>query len=231
MYRMIRRTDTPRADFVFYSSRIMRLIVEAALNLLPVSAATSISSPAATNANLSAAAAAAVNTAEAATSVEPAEGTIRTGNGASFTGGVRFDGHICGVSIVRAGEAMERALRECCRAVRIGKILIQRDDTPGGGARPRLLYDKLPPDVAQRWVLLLDPMLATGGSALMAVDLLVRRGVAADRILFCNLLAAPEGLLAFAEKYPAVRIVTAFIDQGLDKNKWVTQYPETLHSH
>lgn len=54
---------------------------------------------------------------------------------------------------------MEQGLRDCCRSVRIGKILIQRDEET---AQPKLFYDKLPEDIAQRWVLLLDPMFATG---------------------------------------------------------------------
>ena len=54
---------------------------------------------------------------------------------------------------------MEQALRECCRSVRIGKILIQRDEET---SKPMLFYDKLPEDIKERWVLLLDPMLATG---------------------------------------------------------------------
>ena len=60
---------------------------------------------------------------------------------------------------MRAGEAMEQGLRDCCRSVRIGKILIQRDEET---AKPRLFYVKLPEDIAERWVLLLDPMFATG---------------------------------------------------------------------
>lgn len=60
---------------------------------------------------------------------------------------------------MRAGEAMEQGLRDCCRSVRIGKILIQRDEET---SLPKLFYDKLPEDIASRWVLLLDPMFATG---------------------------------------------------------------------
>ena len=60
---------------------------------------------------------------------------------------------------MRAGEAMEQGLRDCCRSVRIGKILIQRDEDT---TKPKLFYDKLPEDIADRWVLLLDPMFATG---------------------------------------------------------------------
>lgn len=130
--------------------------------------------------------------------------------------GVKFAGNICGVSIMRAGEAMEQGLRDCCRSVRIGKILIQRDEET---AKPKLFYDKLPEDIAQRWVLLLDPMLATGGSALMAVDVLKGKGVPEEHILFLNLIASPEGARTFAQQVPKVRVVTAFVDQGLNDKK------------
>lgn len=148
--------------------------------------------------------------------------------------GVKFEGKICGVSIMRAGEAMEQALRECCRSVRIGKILIQRDEET---SKPKLFYDKLPEDIGDRWVLLLDPMLATGklrgtwsgdltrltmdagGSALMAVDVLRARGVPEERILFLNLIASPEGAANFAKKFPKLRVITAFVDEGLNEKK------------
>lgn len=120
---MIRDRTTNRADFIFYSNRIIRLLVEEGLNHLPV-----VSHP------------------------------ITTPVGRTYSG-VKFEGKICGVSIMRAGESMEQALRECCRSVRIGKILIQRDEET---AKPKLFYEKLPEDVGERWVLLLDPMLATG---------------------------------------------------------------------
>jgi uracil phosphoribosyltransferase len=177
---MIRDKNTGRADFIFYSNRIIRLLVEEGLNHLPV-----------------------------------IEHTIKTPVGRSYSG-VKFEGKICGVSIMRAGEAMEQALRECCRSVRIGKILIQRDEET---SQPKLFYDKLPEDISDRWVLLMDPMLATGGSALMAVDVLKSRGVPEDRILFLNLIASPEGAAKFAQKVPKVRIVTAFVDQGLNEKK------------
>lgn len=120
---MIRDRDTVRADFIFYSNRIIRLLVEEGLNHLPV-----------------------------------VEHTVTTPVGRSYAG-VKFQGKICGVSIMRAGEAMEQGLRDCCRSVKIGKILIQRNDDT---CKPKLFYDKLPEDIAERWVLLLDPMFATG---------------------------------------------------------------------
>lgn len=176
----IRDIHTPRADFIFNSNRISRLLVEEGLNHLPTVAHT-VTSPV----------------------------------GKDYTG-VKFQGKICGVSIMRAGESMEVGLRECCRSVRIGKILIQRNEET---SLPKLFYDKLPPDIKDRWVLLLDPMLATGGSAIMAVDVLKSKGVPAERIIFLNLIACPEGVKNFTEKQPDVRVITAFIDQGLNEKK------------
>ncbi|OAA77451.1 uracil phosphoribosyltransferase [Akanthomyces lecanii RCEF 1005] len=126
---------------------------------------------------------------------------------------------------MRAGEAMEQGLRDCCRSVRIGKILIQRDEDT---AQPKLFYDKLPEDIADRWVMLLDPMFATGGSAIMAVQVLKARGVPEDRILFLNLIASPEGINNFVKKFPRLKVVTAFIDEGLDEKKYA--WIEYLHS-
>ncbi|KAK5082907.1 Uracil phosphoribosyltransferase, synthesizes UMP from uracil [Lithohypha guttulata] len=177
---MIRDENTQRADFIFYSNRIIRLLVEEGLNHLPV-----------------------------------VPHTVTSPVGKDYTG-VRFEGKICGVSIMRAGESMEQGLRECCRSVRIGKILIQRNEET---SLPKLFYEKLPPDIKDRWVLLLDPMLATGGSAIMAVEVLKGKGVPEERILFLNLIASPEGIANFLEKVPKVRVITAFVDQGLnDKN-------------
>ncbi|KXX81770.1 Uracil phosphoribosyltransferase [Madurella mycetomatis] len=179
---IIRNKDTQRGDFIFYSNRIIRLLVEEGLNHLPT-----------------------------------VEHTVTTPVGRPYDGLV-FQGKICGVSIMRAGEAMEQGLRECCRSVRIGKILIQRDEET---AQPKLFYDKLPDDIADRWVLLLDPMFATGGSAIMAVDVLKSRGVPEERILFLNVLASPEGIRNFATKFPKLRVVTAFVDQGLDEKSYI----------
>jgi uracil phosphoribosyltransferase len=75
--------------------------------------------------------------------------------------------------------------------IRIGKILIQRNEET---AQAQLYYAKLPQDIAERYVLLLDPMLATGGSAIKAIETLLQHGVAENKILFLNLLAAPEGI-------------------------------------
>jgi uridine kinase len=72
--------------------------------------------------------------------------------------GVDFCKQLCGVSIIRSGESMENALRACCKGIKIGKILIHREGDNG----KQLIYEKLPCDIANRHVLLLDPVLATG---------------------------------------------------------------------
>ncbi|CEH18563.1 prtase-like protein [Ceraceosorus bombacis] len=145
------------------------------------------------------------------------EKTVQTSTGGAYDG-LKFEGRICGVSILRAGEAMESGLRECCRSVRIGKILIQRDEET---AKPKLFYAKLPQDVAKRWVLLLDPMLATGGSVLQAIEVLISHGVEASRILFLNLVASPEGLANVYARYPEVRVISAWVDEGLDERNYI----------
>ena len=182
LYSIIRDQTTKRGDFVFYSDRIIRLLVEEGLNQLPV------------------------------------ERSIIKCHGGHEYDGAKFLGKICGVSIVRAGESMEMGLRDCCRSVRIGKILIQRDEET---ALPKLFYEKLPEDISERFVFLLDPMLATGGSAMMAVEVLLSRCVKMDRIFFLNLLAAPEGIKAFQDKYPDVKIITGGIDEKLDEDKYI----------
>lgn len=63
--------------------------------------------------------------------------------------------------------------------------------------------------------------MCVGGSALMAIDVLTSKGVPEERILFLNLIASPEGAANFAKKYPKVRIVTAFVDRGLNEKKCV----------
>ncbi|KAI7852448.1 uracil phosphoribosyltransferase-domain-containing protein [Circinella umbellata] len=142
---------------------------------------------------------------------------VETPTGATYNG-IDFEGRICGVSIMRAGEAMEQGLRECCRSVRIGKILIQRDEETH---QPKLFYAKLPKDIDSRYVLLLDPMLATGGSAMQAVQVLLDNNVREDHIIFLNLIASPEGIENFVAKYPKVKIVAGEVDSNLDSNKYI----------
>lgn len=182
LYTIIRDKNTSRGDFIFYSDRIIRLLVEEGLNHLPI-----------------------------------VPKTVMTPTGVEYAG-VGFEGRICGVSILRAGEAMEAGLREVCRSVRIGKILIQRDERT---AMPKLFFSKLPEDIASRYVLLLDPMLATGNSAMKAVEVLKEAGVKEDRIIFINLISSPEGLRSFCAKFPLCRVITGWVDRGLNEKKYI----------
>ncbi|KAG0348286.1 Uracil phosphoribosyltransferase, synthesizes UMP from uracil, partial [Podila humilis] len=112
----------------------------------------------------------------------------------------------------------EQGLREVCRSVRIGKILIQRDEET---ALPKLYYAKYPPDIATRCCLLLDPALATGGSAIKAIESLTEHGVPENKILFLNLLSCPEGIRAVTARFPAIKIITAEIDPCLNGKKYI----------
>jgi uridine kinase len=79
-----------------------------------------------------------------------------------------------------------------------------------------LIYEKLPADIADRHVLLMDPILATGNSAATAVQVLLDKGVCEGRILFLTLVAAPEGVRRVCGAFPRLRLVTSEIDEGLD---------------
>ncbi|XP_077228524.1 uncharacterized protein LOC143861487 [Tasmannia lanceolata] len=110
------------------------------------------------------------------------------------------------------GESMENALRACCKGIKIGKILIHRDRNNGR----QLIYEKLPEDISGRHVLLLDPILATGNSAVQAISLLISKGVPESNIIFLNLISAPEGIHAVCKNFPTLKIVTSEIDTALD---------------
>ena len=284
MHTIIRSARCNRSDFVFYSDRLIRLVVEHALGHLPFK-----------------------------------NESVRTPNGDSYDG-VCFSKKICGVSIIRSGEAMENALRACCKGIKIGKLLIERRDkdgvprssggtplgqknglvvnsqanalkrggaggsgsgdsaSPGGLAglvanaaeaasssplgvsrstddasrteeanevrrvareseseisrggslprngsssptppAPRVIYEKMPTDIAERFVLLLDPILATGVSSAAAIDRLLRLGVREDRIMFVTVIAASQGIHTLASKYPHMKIITSEVDAGLNE--------------
>ncbi|MBW1602688.1 uracil phosphoribosyltransferase [Streptomyces sp. JJ66] len=124
----------------------------------------------------------------------------------------------CAVSVIRAGEAIEGELRDVLPGVRIGKILIQRDKHT---KLPRLYYQHLPADIADRHVLLLEPMLATAGSALAAIDVLLSAGVGEDHIVMVNVLSSPEGLRRLATERPAVRVVTSAVEERLNEHAFM----------
>ena len=88
--------------------------------------------------------------------------------------GTQWTESSCGVSIVRSGEAMEHGLRDCCRSIRIGKILIQTDDETG---KAQVYYSKFPPQINNRIILLMYPILNYGSTVSEAVEVLKNHGV------------------------------------------------------
>ncbi|OJJ38713.1 hypothetical protein ASPWEDRAFT_48879 [Aspergillus wentii DTO 134E9] len=144
---------------------------------------------------------------------------IKTPVGGTF-GGVSPAKGVCGVSILRAGASMENVLRESWLGkLSFGKILIQRDEET---CLPQLFYSKFPPRMADDIVLLLEPMLATGGSIMKAVDVLLDKGVSQENIVLVNILASRKGLDIVAEKFPGLKIVTAAVDEELTPSNCIS---------
>ncbi len=182
MQTIIRNKHASREDFILYSRRIIRLLLEAGMDLLPFD-----------------------------------KHEITTPVGETYHG-LKLASKLCAVTVIRAGESMEAELREVHPGIRIGKILIQRDKET---KLPRLYYSNLPDDIAQRHVLLLEPMLATGGSALTAIKVLLDAGVPEENIIFINFLTAPEGIDIFCRAHPKVKIVTSSIEDRLNENAFM----------
>lgn len=122
---------------------------------------------------------------------------------------------IVAVPILRAGLGMLEAITELFTEVRVGYIGLERDEHT---AVARAYYSKLPP-LGESRVLLLDPMLATGGSAARAVEVLLSAG-ARDIVHIC-VVAAPEGVRLLNERFPQVKIVAASLDRGLNDRKFI----------
>jgi uracil phosphoribosyltransferase len=118
--------------------------------------------------------------------------------------------------ILRAGLGMAEALIDVVPAVRVWHLGLYRDHET---LRPVTYYNKLPsdPDIDMSFVL--DPMLATGGSAVAAINMLKRWG--AKRIKFLGLIAAPEGVRTLLDAHPDVPIYLAAVDSHLDDNSYI----------
>ena len=122
----------------------------------------------------------------------------------------------CIVSILRAGNGMLDGMLELLQAARVGHIGLYRDpDT----LEPVEYYYKVPEDIADRLVIVVDPMLATGNSAAAAISKLKKHGV--TNIKFVCLLAAPEGVKTMLEHHPDVKITTAALDEKLNEHGYI----------
>ena len=120
------------------------------------------------------------------------------------------------VPILRAGLGMVDAIMSLIPASKVGHVGLYRDPETH---MPVEYYCKLPSDIDQRHTLVLDPMLATGGSAIAAIDFIKRRG--ANKIKFMCIIASPEGVQALREAHPDVELFCGAIDECLNENKYI----------
>uniref|UniRef100_A0AAQ5ZEP3 Uridine-cytidine kinase n=1 Tax=Amphiprion ocellaris TaxID=80972 RepID=A0AAQ5ZEP3_AMPOC len=178
LHTIIRNKETSRDEFIFYSKRLMRLLIEHALTFLPSQHC-----------------------------------VVQTPQGHEYEGRSYNGKGITGVSILRAGETMEPALRAVCKDVRIGKILIQTNLDSG---EPELHYLRLPKDISEDHVILMDSTVSTGAAAMMAVRVLLDHEVQEDRIVLVSLLMAELGVHSVAYAFPKVKIITTAVDKSLD---------------
>ena len=120
------------------------------------------------------------------------------------------------VPILRAVIGMVDGLLSLVPAAKVGHIGMYRDEET---LKPVEYLVKLPEDISQRQIFVVDPMLATGGSAILAIDSLKKRG--AHNIKFVCLVSAPEGVAALQEAHPDVEIFTAALDDHLNENGYI----------
>ena len=120
------------------------------------------------------------------------------------------------VPILRAGLGMVDGILALIPSAKVGHIGLYRDPETH---TPVEYYCKLPEDIENRIVILVDPMLATGGSAIDAINMLKKRGV--SNIRFMCLVAAPEGVAALQAAHPDVDIFTAALDRQLNEHKYI----------
>jgi uracil phosphoribosyltransferase len=123
---------------------------------------------------------------------------------------------LCFVSVLRAGGGLLEGLLDLVPSARVGHIGLYRDPI---SQRPVEYFTKLPEDIDERLVIAVDPMLATGYSAVAAVDAIKRAG--ATQVRFLSLLSAPEGVAVMLQAHPDVPIFTAALDRELDEHAYI----------
>ncbi|CAF0894282.1 unnamed protein product [Didymodactylos carnosus] len=125
-----------------------------------------------------------------------------------YFNGVRHEkGTLC-VSLMRSGEAMEKGIRECCRSIRIGKILVNTDENVS-----KVIYAKLPPDVHQRRVLVAYPCVTTGQTVITGLNVLLKDySCSQSNIILLILFSTPDGLKRICDLFPDINIVVSEIN-------------------
>lgn len=189
LHTFIRNQETSRDEFIFYSNRLIRLILEYSLGLMPFKVL-----------------------------------KVDTPQNLTYEGKRMAGGNICGVSILRAGETMEQALCDVCKDIRIGKILIQTNQSTGEPEVRsqclilvfifhlkcfrlfQLYYLRLPKDIKDCRVILMDATVATGAAAMMAIRVLLDYDVPEENIQLVSLLMAEIGVHSIAYAFPKVKL-------------------------
>eukprot|EP00261_Vitis_vinifera_P040689 XP_019081932.1 PREDICTED: uridine kinase-like protein 1, chloroplastic [Vitis vinifera] len=176
MHTLIRDKEISKHDFVFYSDRLIRLVVKHGLGYLPF--------------------------------LEKQE-----------------DQYILELNFAR--NCVEYPLSEGEPGMRFSVLYVDvigfsyvcssSHHTFSVSASKQLIYEKLPNDISERHVLLLDPVFATGNSANQAIELLIKKGVPESSIIFLNLISAPEGIQCVCNRFPSLKIVTSEIDAKLNE--------------
>jgi uracil phosphoribosyltransferase len=128
----------------------------------------------------------------------------------------RMASEVVVVPVLRAGLGMLDAVLELVPSARVGYIGLQRDERTAVASQ---YYSKLPNHLDRAYVLMIDPMLATGGSASAAIDLLRRAG--ARRVRIVCIVAAPEGVAVVERDHPEVEIYTPVVDSHLNAQKYI----------
>lgn len=122
------------------------------------------------------------------------------------------------IPILRAGLGMVDGILELIPAAKIGHVGMYRDhDT----LQPVEYFVKLPSDISERQLFVVDSMLATGGSAVAAIDALLKRGAQPNSIKFCCLVAAPEGVETLRSAHPEIDIYAAALDERLNEHGYI----------
>jgi len=129
---------------------------------------------------------------------------VITPTGCSYSG-LKYEKGNCGVSIVRSGEAMEKALQECCRSMRIGKVLVDSDSETH---EAHVVFAKFPDDISSRKVLLLYPIMRSGNKVCKAVQVLKEHNVPEEHIILINLFCTPDARNRIVQQYPDMTVLT-----------------------
>lgn len=197
MSTILHDIDTSAEDFIFYFDRLASLIIE---QYVCSSSRVDCANPR-----------------RALNNVQFKSTTIETPQGNKYQG-LSPKGEVSAVIVLRGGSALEPALRKTLPDCRTGRLLIQSDLSTG---EPELHYLRLPDDIgSHESVLLLDTQMASGGAALMAVQVLVDHGVALDRIVLATYSAGRVGLHRLMKVFPDITVVVCNIPEDQEP-RWV----------